>query len=431
MVVSIRIRRDIRPNHNNNNNVNQAPIQYANAAFNAVMARAFEESGSDIAWSLLNTGNWCISDVDSKALLGDFTVKLIEAKYTGSNDLETATLELSTEDSHVTAPDLDAFVKALVSSKKQDEDVKYVYDLRPGKAELNSRINQSMYSKENQDPSVLRLQRIVGAPRALSFGRHRFASTKTFENLCGPGVRELQRRVAFFLENREWYARKGVPYQLGIMLTGECGTGKSSAIRAIANATSRSIVNLNLTNVATASQLKRLLQQDSMSVFEDDEQSDPTSVRVPVSDRIYVIDEIDAVGSVVTQRSSRVPSLEALPDELTLGEILNILDGGVEIPGRIVVIISNHPERLDRALVRPGRIDVHLKFGKATSETLAELYEVFFESRLPPELVETLPEEILSPSEAAEILIGQCSKNSCTPEEVVAKLIEAAQNKSF
>lgn len=43
-------------------------------------------------------------------------------------------------------------------------------------------------------------------------------------------------------------------------------------------------------------------------------------------------------------------------DPLTLSHLLNILDGLLETPGRILIITSNHPEKLDEALVRPGTI---------------------------------------------------------------------------
>ena len=44
-------------------------------------------------------------------------------------------------------------------------------------------------------------------------------------------------------------------------------------------------------------------------------------------------------------------------DDLNLAGILNVLDGVVDCPGRILIMTSNHPEKLDPALIRPGRID--------------------------------------------------------------------------
>lgn len=48
---------------------------------------------------------------------------------------------------------------------------------------------------------------------------------------------------------------------------------------------------------------------------------------------------------------------------LTLAGLLNVLDGVVDCPGRIVVMTTNHPENLDPALIRPGRINKQLYLG--------------------------------------------------------------------
>ena len=54
-------------------------------------------------------------------------------------------------------------------------------------------------------------------------------------------------------------------------------------------------------------------------------------------------------------------------DELNLAGLLNVLDGVVDTPERILIMTSNHPEKLDPALVRPGRIDktIHLSYLQA------------------------------------------------------------------
>ena len=67
------------------------------------------------------------------------------------------------------------------------------------------------------------------------------------------------------------------------------------------------------------------------------------------------------------------------PEELTLSFLLNLLDGVLETPGRIVIMTSNHPELLDPALVRPGRIDINLRVGHCTREMIIEMFQFFFE----------------------------------------------------
>merc|ERR1712004_450128 len=58
-------------------------------------------------------------------------------------------------------------------------------------------------------------------------------------------------------------------------------------------------------------------------------------------------------------------------NRLTLASLLEVFDGVMEMPGRIMIITTNHPDKLDKALVRPGRIDMALEFGRCTSTDVA------------------------------------------------------------
>ena len=104
--------------------------------------------------------------------------------------------------------------------------------------------------------------------------------------------------------------------------------------------------------------------------------SEVQSFFIPIDQRIYVLEEIDAIGNIVKQRQNTNAGNdkpESLNDEVTLAEILTVLDGTMEVPGRIIIMTSNHPETLDRALVRPGRIDVHVHFGFSKCEKIRGL----------------------------------------------------------
>jgi chaperone BCS1 len=72
-------------------------------------------------------------------------------------------------------------------------------------------------------------------------------------------------------------------------------------------------------------------------------------------------------------------------DQLNLTGILNVLDGVVDTPGRIVIMTTNHPEMLDPALIRPGRIDKKLYLGYMAAIDLIEMLEHYFQSTLDAE----------------------------------------------
>ncbi|CAJ1047381.1 AAA domain (dynein-related subfamily) [Leishmania shawi] len=65
-------------------------------------------------------------------------------------------------------------------------------------------------------------------------------------------------------------------------------------------------------------------------------------------------------------------------DKLNLSSLLNVLDGAVEDPERIVVMIADHPEQLDPALLRPGRLTTHLRFDYIELDDLLRLCGLFF-----------------------------------------------------
>merc|ERR1712224_561737 len=71
-------------------------------------------------------------------------------------------------------------------------------------------------------------------------------------------------------------------------------------------------------------------------------------------------------------------------DVLNLAGVLNVLDGVVDSPGRIVIMTTNHPEKLDPALIRPGRINFAMKLDFMSGEQLAKLIEHLMGKLLSP-----------------------------------------------
>lgn len=69
-------------------------------------------------------------------------------------------------------------------------------------------------------------------------------------------------------------------------------------------------------------------------------------------------------------------------DQLNLSGLLNVLDGVVDSPGRIVIMTSNHPEQLDPALIRPGRIDKKLMLGFMAAPDVIAMLEHYFQTTL-------------------------------------------------
>ena len=88
-------------------------------------------------------------------------------------------------------------------------------------------------------------------------------------------------------------------------------------------------------------------------------------------------------------------------DKLTLSYVLNLIDGLHEQNGRVIIMTSNHPEKLDRALIRPGRIDMKINFSKCTPEIIREMLEFYFEILVPPEI--QFPDQVYTPAEVFQM----------------------------
>jgi len=114
-------------------------------------------------------------------------------------------------------------------------------------------------------------------------------------------------------------------------------------------------------------------------------------------------------------------------DVLDLSSILNILDGTLETPGRMIIITSNYPEQLDQALIRPGRIDLILEFKKANHTIIGEMFECFFEKTPPMDLIYKIIEYSWSPAEVAQIMF----KNFNSPEQALEDLTKFTPKEYF
>merc|ERR1719201_490574 len=65
-------------------------------------------------------------------------------------------------------------------------------------------------------------------------------------------------------------------------------------------------------------------------------------------------------------------------DELDLSGVLNVLDGVVDCPERILVMTTNHPEKLDPALIRPGRINLKLCLNYMQAPEMLQMVAHYF-----------------------------------------------------
>jgi chaperone BCS1 len=97
---------------------------------------------------------------------------------------------------------------------------------------------------------------------------------------------------------------------------------------------------------------------------------------------------------------------EILKEPIDLSFLLNILDGTLESAGRMLVITSNFPERIDKALIRPGRIDMIVKFTRCSRTILRQMVEGFYDVVAPDHKLwnDASAEQKWTPAEVNQIL---------------------------
>jgi mitochondrial chaperone BCS1 len=163
------------------------------------------------------------------------------------------------------------------------------------------------------------------------------------------------RDVDKFLQSGKWYEETGVPYRRGYLLYGPPGNGKSSLVLSLASHFRMSIYLLNL----------------SKGGMTDDELRD-LLMMVPEG-AIVLMEDIDCIFEQRT-KSDGVPN----GNSVTFSGLLNAIDGVAASEGRLLFMTTNHIEKLDPALVRPGRCDVKVFIGDADQEQAKKMFQRFF-----------------------------------------------------
>ena len=154
----------------------------------------------------------------------------------------------------------------------------------------------------------------------------------------------------------------GIPYKLNILFHGYPGTGKTSLIEAIASEFNYQLYMLNFN-----------LKIDDITFIKGLKDIDYKS--------ILVLEDIDCLFEERKQNDGR-------KHMITFSGLLNTLDGISSKNGLVTILTTNYVTKLDKALLRPGRIDYSLEFTYASKSQIKSMFNKFFENKIESEFNE-------------------------------------------
>lgn len=320
------------------------------------------------------------------------------------------------------------------NSKRQNANKKVnIYTIKVEKTEKVEKIVNEEYTDyinmksellKNKDNTEENILKILGKPPLQTNNKtiiektietsnvnNRYAS---FDNLYLQKCQDtyLYGIVDTFQNDKVLMTELGIPNKLGILLYGEPGCGKTTTIVTIASYFGRDIFYINLKSVSTNDELKMIFDHINTK---------------HAGGGIVVLEDIDAMTSIVNKRVEdgyedigTINLMETTSNSITLEYLLNLLDGTLTYNDSIVVITTNHLEKLDPALYRAGRIDNLIEMKKCDHYQITKIFKRFMQRELAESILNKIPENKYTPAQIIFHLKQWVKKRQESDETIMA-----------
>ena len=226
-----------------------------------------------------------------------------------------------------------------------------------------------------------------------------------------------------------WYANRGIPYRRGYLFHGPPGTGKTSLAWAIAGIFGLDIYCISLVDHTLTEEdlgiMFTSLPRRCVVLLEDIDSAGLSKRQEEEKvDKTKLEDEAAAkIGAEITRALKSVQKDGRNNGEnqgISLSGLLNAIDGVASHEGRVLLMTTNYPDKLDEALIRPGRVDMKVKFTKATRSQICELFTRMYSLDTP---ASEGPQQIqLDPMPQANRILRQASLNDSLLQPKLVKV---------
>lgn len=156
-----------------------------------------------------------------------------------------------------------------------------------------------------------------------------------------------------FFASRERYETLGIPWRRGYLLYGPPGTGKTSLVTALASELALNVCVLSLASPTVT-----------------DEKIGNLLASVPRRS-VILIEDVDAFFQARTKADAQV--------RVSYSGFINALDGVAAHEGSVVFLTTNHPQLIDEAAIRSGRVDFRLELGPCDRGQLERMFLKFID----------------------------------------------------
>lgn len=211
---------------------------------------------------------------------------------------------------------------------------------------------------------------------------------------------DIEKDVHTFLHSKDLYNQHGKTWKRGYLFYGPPGTGKTTLVKGIATKTQYNIYNVKL------------------SRFKSDENMENLFREIP-SKSIVLFEDVDCMGNLTHKRDPNITERNESETDLanvtrknkpvgekpSLSTLLNFIDGINSPEGIIIIMTTNHMEKLDPALLRDGRIDMRVHLKLCTKQQIIDLVENFLQITLKAADLSEIPDDILSPATVSKVLM--------------------------